>query len=127
MNEFITSTTKTFTGSASLAAIGIKLRALKLFDPIENMVQIAQKTIKDSPSDKLSDAFISLLAGAHGLVEINTRLRADAALQQAFGRSRCAEQSVVQDTLNASTAENVRADATGHGYHLPSTEPRLSA
>jgi hypothetical protein len=107
MNESITSTTKTFTGSASLAAIGIKLRALKLFDPIENMVQIAQKTIKDSPSDKLSDAFISLLAGAHGLVEINTRLRADAALQQAFGRSRCAEQSVVQDTLNASTAENV--------------------
>jgi hypothetical protein len=107
MNESITSTTKTFTGSASLAAIGIKLRALKLFDPIENMVQIAQKTIKESPSDKLSDAFISLLAGAHGLVEINTRLRADAALQQAFGRSRCAEQSVVQDTLNASTAENV--------------------
>jgi hypothetical protein len=41
-------------------------------------------------------------------VEITTRLRADAALQQAFGRSRCAEQSVVQDTLNASTAENVQ-------------------
>jgi hypothetical protein len=28
-------------------------------------------------------------------------------LQRAFGRSRCAEQSVVQDTLNACTAENV--------------------
>src|SRR6266704_2594727 len=107
MNESITPVTKQFTGCASLAALGIKLRELKLFQPIEHTVQIAQKTIKDSPSNKLYDAFISLLAGAHGLVEINTRLRADAALQRAFGRSRCAEQSVVQDTLNACTAENV--------------------
>ncbi len=108
MNEFITPTTKAFTASATLAAMGLKLRDLKLFEPIEQMVQIAQKTVKDRPSDKLYDALISILAGAHGLVEINTRLRADVALQRAFGRSRCAEQSVVQDTLNACTAENVK-------------------
>ena len=107
MNESTTQTTKQFTGCASLAALGVKLSELKLFEPIEQRVQIAQKTIKDRPSDKLYDALISMLAGAHGLVEINTRLRADAALQRAFGRSRCAEQSVVQDTLNACTAENV--------------------
>lgn len=107
MNESSTSTTKTFTGSASLAALGLKLRERKLFEPIEQSVQIAQKTVKDRPSDKLYDAWISILAGAHGLVEINTRLRADVGLQRAFGRSRCAEQSVVQDTLNACTAENV--------------------
>src|SRR6266567_5475718 len=108
MNESTTSTTKAFTGSASLAAIGLKLRELKVFEPIEQGVQIAQKTVKDRPSDKLYDALISILAGAHGLVEINTRLRADVAVQRAFGRSRCAEQSVVQDTLNACTAENVK-------------------
>src|SRR2546427_8334960 len=107
MNESTTPATKQFTSCASLAAIGIKLRELRVFQPIEQTVQIAQKTIKDSPTDKLYDALISLLAGAHGLVEINTRLRADAALQRAFGRSRCAEQSVVQDTLNACTPENV--------------------
>jgi hypothetical protein len=107
MKESTTGTTKQFTGCATLAALGVKLRALKLFEPIEQKVQIAQKTIKDRPTDKLYDAFISLLAGAHGLVEINTRLRADSALQRAFGRGRCAEQSVVQDTLNACTAENV--------------------
>ncbi len=107
MNESITPTTKQFSSCASLAALGIKLRELKVFEPIEHTVQIAQKTIKDSPTDKLYDAFISMLAGAHGLVEINTRLRADAGLQRAFGRSRCAEQSVVQDTLNACTPENV--------------------
>jgi hypothetical protein len=70
-------------------------------------VQIGQKTVKHTPTDKLYDAFISLLAGAHGLVEINTRLRADPALQAAFGRKACAEQSVVQETLSACTAENV--------------------
>ena len=108
MNESTILATKTFTGSASLAAVGIKLAELKLFEPIAQQVQIAQKTIKDRPSDKLDDALISILAGAHGLVEINTRLRADVGLQRAFGRSRCAEQSVVQDTLNASTAEKVK-------------------
>jgi hypothetical protein len=107
MNESTTPLIKQFTGCATLAAIGIKLRELKVFQPMKQSVQIAQKTIKDSPSDKLYDAFISLLAGAHGLVEINTRLRADGALQRAFGRSRCAEQSVVQDTLNACTTQNV--------------------
>src|SRR5258707_7893328 len=108
MNESTIWATKTFTGSASLAAIGIKLAELKLFEPIAQQVQIAQKTIKDRPSDKLYDAFIGILAGADGLVEINARVRADVGLQRAFGRSRCAEQSVVQDTLNASTAEHVK-------------------
>src|SRR5258708_26479913 len=108
MNEYTTPVMKQFTVYDTLAAIGIKLKELKVFQPIKQTVQIAQKTIKDSPIDKLYDAFISLLAGAHGLVEINTRLRADGALQRAFGRSRCAEQSVVQDTLNACTTENVQ-------------------
>src|ERR1017187_748586 len=107
MNESITSTTKTFTGSARVAALGIKLSELKLVESMTQQVQIAQKTIKDRPSDNLYDAFISSLAGAHGLVEITTRLRADVGLQRAFGRSRCAEQSVVQDTVHACTAENV--------------------
>src|SRR5260370_41807363 len=107
MNEYSTNQTQHFTGCASLAAIGVKVSQLKLFDPIRTTVQIRQKTIKHTPADKLYDAFISLLAGAHGLVEINTRLRSDPALQQAFGRSACAEQSVVQETLDACTPENV--------------------
>jgi len=108
MNEYSTKATKHFTGCASLAALGVKLRQLDVFGPIRKTVQIAQKVVKHTPIDKLYDAFISLLAGAHGLVEINTRLRADPALQAAFGRRSCAEQSVVQQTLDSCTAENVR-------------------
>jgi hypothetical protein len=107
MNESTTPTTNHFTACATLAAIGAKMKQLDLFGPIKAGVQIRQKTIKHTPIDKLMDALISLLAGAHGLVEINTRLRADPGLQQAFGRSACAEQSVVQETLDACTAENV--------------------
>ena len=108
MNESIIPTTKHFSPAASLAALGVKLSQLDLFGPIRTQVQMKQKTIKHTPADKLYDAFISLLAGAHGLVEINTRLRTDPALQHAFGRERCAEQSVVQETLDACTDENVR-------------------
>ncbi len=85
----------------------MKLSQLDLFGPIRTEVQIGQKTVKHTPVDKLYDAFISLLAGAHGLVEINTRLRTDPALQHAFGRQACAEQSVVQETLDACTQEQV--------------------
>jgi hypothetical protein len=92
---------------ASLAALGVHLRHLDLFGPIRQQVHIAQKTVRYTPTDKLYDAFIALLAGAHGLVEINGRLRPDAALQTAFGRGGCAEQSVVQATLDACTAETV--------------------
>ena len=81
MNEFTTKTTRHFTGCASLAAIGVKLRQLDVFDPIRKTVRIAQKTVKHTPIDKVYDAFISLLAGAQGLVEINTRLRSDRALR----------------------------------------------
>ncbi|MBC8162122.1 MAG: transposase [Roseiflexaceae bacterium] len=106
MNES-TTITEHSSPCASLAAIGVHLQSLDLFAPIRQTVQIAQKTVKYSPADKLNDAFITILAGAHGLVEVNSRLRADVALQRAFGRTGCAEQSVVQETLDHATAENV--------------------
>ncbi len=107
MNEHIIPTERHFTACASLAALGVQLKHLDVFGPIREGVLIAQKTVKHSPGDKLYDAFISLLAGAHGLVEINTRLRSDPVLQTAFGRTTCADQSLVQQTLDACTAENV--------------------
>src|SRR3954451_21034022 len=100
-------TTRRYSPRASLAAVGVKLRQLDVFGPIRQTVTIAQKTVKHTPAQKLYDAFITMLAGAHGLVEINTRLRSDPALQAAFGRAACAEQSVVQETLDACTPANV--------------------
>lgn len=102
------SAARLYTPQATLCALGLKLRSLKLFDAISERVRIRQKAIRHTPLEKLQDAFIAILAGAHGLVEVNTRVRADAALQRAFGRQSCAEQSVVQETLDRCSAENVR-------------------
>ncbi len=100
-------TARRFTPHATLAALGIKLRSMKLLEPIQRNVKIPQKTIRHTPLQKLTDAFVAILSGARGLVEINTRVRSDAALQRAFGRDGCAEQSVVQETLNACTPQTV--------------------
>ena len=81
MNECITATTCHFTPAASLAALGVVLEQRKVFEPIRAQVHIEQKTVKHTPLDKLYDSFITRLSGAHGLVEINTRLRTDPALR----------------------------------------------
>jgi hypothetical protein len=107
-NEPSAASSRLYSPRATLCAIGLKLRSLKFFDSIADHVKIKQKTIKHTPVEKLTDAFIAILAGAHGLAEINTRVRSDTALQRSFGRESCAEQSVVQETLDACTVENVR-------------------
>lgn len=106
-NTQSTNTARLYSPRATLCAIGIKLRSIKFFDTLAEHIRIQQKTIQHTPIEKLTDAFIAILAGAHGLCEINTRVRTDNALQRAFGRKSCAEQSVVQETLDACTSQNV--------------------
>jgi hypothetical protein len=96
-----------FTARVPLVALGSKIHQMKLFEPIENKVHIHQKILKYRPVDKLKDGFIALLCGAQGMKDINKQVRPEPALQKAFGRQGCAEQSVVQDTLNACSAQNV--------------------
>ena len=97
-----------FTPRASLAAVGLRLRAQGLWDVVRQQLQIKQKSRKHQPLDKLWDCFINILAGGAGLVEINLLVRPDVALQRAFGRQTCAEQSTISQTLNACTPENVQ-------------------
>src|SRR5262249_45873871 len=105
-NSNINMAIRRFSPQSSLAAIGTKVRSLKLFDTIGKKMKIAQKTVKHTSIDKLYDAFINILSGTQGVVEINSRLRTDKAVQKAFGRKACAEQSVVQQTLDACSAIN---------------------
>ena len=79
MKKSTTNLTPRFTSCASLAALGIKIRKLDVLAPIRKRVLIPQKTVKDTPFEKLCDAFISILAGGTGLVEVNMRVRADQA------------------------------------------------
>ncbi len=107
MSQSITSLDIQLSPHASLAALVASMHRRGIFDLLRLGVQLGQKTVKDSPQDKLLDILLALLCGAHSLVQLNTLLRADPALQRAAGRQRCAEQSVAQQTLDAATAQNV--------------------
>ena len=97
----------TFSPRCSLATVGVRMRRLGIWSLVENWVHIQQKTVKHTPLEKLLDAFINILAGGQGLCEINTRVRPDRALQRAFGRAGCADQSQVSRTLNCCVEDNV--------------------
>jgi len=96
-----------YSACASLVALGVQCQQLNIWTVVQEHVRIQQKVRQHQPLDKLLDCFINILAGGKGVVEINTRVRPDRALQLAFGRPVCAEQSTVSRTLNACTAENV--------------------
>ena len=89
-------------------------------------VKIAQKSVRHSPANKLTDALMSMLSGCKAIYETNVRVRPDVPLGRAFGRDRVADQSTIQRTLEAFTEENVRqlreaVEAIGGRYsRLPS-------
>jgi hypothetical protein len=107
MTQSSISGTAHFSGACTLAALGLYVQEIQLFEPIRQQVHIQQKVVKDHPLDKLYDLWVGMLAGLRSVVELDGLLRADPALQRAFGRLRSAEQSVVQQTLDACTPETV--------------------
>jgi hypothetical protein len=100
-------TSVVYSSRASLALVGLHFQRMNLWTMVRQVVHIKQKLYHHDPLDKLLDCFINILAGGHGLNEINLRVRPDVALQAAFGRGQCAEQSTISRTLNACTADTV--------------------
>src|SRR5712691_2876384 len=107
MSQSTTPVTTEPSAQASLAALVAHLKARGIFDELRAGVHIGQKIVKDSPQDKVQDILLALLAGVQSLVQLNTLLRDERAVQRAAGRSRAAEQSVAQQTLDAASQENV--------------------
>ena len=95
------------TGRASLCALGEYLRRHCFFAPLREQVQIPQKTVRYRPIEKLLDALGGILCGAKTIAQNNVTIRTDRAVQRAFGRTGCAEQSTIARTLRACTADNV--------------------
>ena len=119
-----------FTPRATLLALGVRIERLGVLKTLGQHLNIQQKVIVDSPLDKVTDALITILAGGAGLYEANKLVRSDRGLQRAFGRERCAEQSVISETFNACTENNVaemtqalteiyrqHSDGYRHDYH----------
>ena len=92
---------------ASLAMVGKSIQQMGIWEMIGKQVKIQQKTVIHTPLEKLLDAFINIMAGGQGIVEVNRRVKPDISLSLAFGRQRCADQSGISHTLSACQAENV--------------------
>jgi hypothetical protein len=95
------------TSRASLCALGEYLKRHCFFAPLREQVQIPQKTVRYRPIDELLDGLLGILCGAKTISQSNGTIRVDPAVQRAFGRTDCAEQSTIARTLQASTAETV--------------------
>ena len=102
--KLVSSNTQTAFGP--LCLLGHYLGQEDVLEPLSS-VEIAHKSVKHSPQQKLIDALMGILSGCRALYEIDVRVRPDAPLQRAFGRDRCADQSTIQRTLGAFTQENV--------------------
>src|ERR671924_2001598 len=106
------------TSRASLCALGEYLRQHCFFAPLRAQVQIPQKMGRYRPSDKVLDGLLGLLCGAKTISQSNGTIRLDPAVQRAFGRTGCAEQSTIARTLQASTAETVARLERVSWYYL---------
>ncbi len=98
----------TETSYAPLGAVGYCLSQSRFLDILWQQLALDLKTVDHSPADKLLDALVSVLAGCRAIIEINTRLRPDLVLAQAWGRQAFAEQSTVARTLDAFDAAQVQ-------------------
>jgi hypothetical protein len=106
------------TSRASLCALGEYLKRHCFFAPMREQVQIPQKTVRDRPIDTLLDGLLGILCGAKTISQSNGTIRVDPAVQRAFGRTGCAEQSTIARTLQASTAATVTQLSRVSWYYL---------
>lgn len=92
---------------AGLATLAAWLQRNGIWQNVADNVVIRQKTVIHRPIDKLLDVFIHILTGEQRMVTMNTGLRCDDGLQQAFGRETCVEQSLASTTLDRCDEETV--------------------
>src|SRR4029450_505917 len=93
--------TTMMTSRASLCALGEYLRRHCFFAPLREQVTIPQNTAPPTPLEKVLHPLLGILCGAKTIAQSNVTIRVDPAVQRAFGRTGCAEQSTIASTLKA--------------------------
>ena len=99
---------KSNTQFAPLGLLGYHLQQQDFFAPLREQVQLEQKHLVYMPYDKLLTCFVSMMGGCHAISQINTRIRPDRALAQAWGLPSFAHQSTVARMLDQFTDVNVQ-------------------
>ena len=91
---------------APLALLSAHYQQHQTLKPLE-MVDVAMKTVRYSPTSKLEQVFLSILAGCEYLSEVNCRLKSEQALAQVWQLERFADQSMLSRTLDELTQMNI--------------------
>jgi hypothetical protein len=95
------------TGFAPLGVLGYCLTRTNFLAPVFTDLVLPLKQIGHVPNDKLLDVLVSILAGCRAIYQVNSRLRPDLALAQAWGRRSFASQANLARTLDAFSEESV--------------------
>jgi hypothetical protein len=91
---------------APLAALCAHYQQNYVLEPLEQ-VQIPMKTRDFSPTDKLIQVMVSILANCEPLYEVNARLRSEPGLAAIWGWPRFADQSSLSRALDALTLKQI--------------------
>lgn len=92
---------------SSLCAMASIIESKGIFGLIHEGVKIAQKQLYYSPTDKLVFVVLGIMSDSKVIYDLNLNLRVDKQLLLAYGYTRCADQSLIHETLNACKSENV--------------------
>lgn len=91
---------------APLAALCAHYQKNQVLTPLERVI-INQKKRDFSPTDKLIQVFLSILAGCTTLSEVNTQLDSENDMAAIWGWERFADQSCLSRTLDALTLKHL--------------------
>jgi hypothetical protein len=92
----------------ALGVVGYCMMRTSFLAPVLRAVTVPLKTVQHPPAAKLLDVLVSILAGCRAIYQVNTRLRPDLALAQAWGRPQFAAQATLARTLDSFTEPHVR-------------------
>lgn len=92
---------------APLGVLGYCLNRTDFLKIALGEIEFSEKEVQHSPEAKILDTLVSILAGCRSISTINTRIRPDWALAQAWGRQKFAEQSTIARTLDSFSEEQV--------------------
>jgi hypothetical protein len=89
------------TSFVPLGVLGYCLTRTRYLTPVFSEIQLPLKKVAHAPQDKLLDLLVSILGGCRSVAQVNTRIRPDLVLAQAWNRPQFAEQSSLMRTLDA--------------------------
>jgi hypothetical protein len=97
-----------------LAVLGYCLTRSNALQPLWADLSLKMKLCDHSVQAKFQDVLVAILAGCSSLAQVNTRIRPDRVLAQAWQRPLFAEQSTLSRTLDALRPTHVEQLRAGH-------------